>query len=317
MQIIITKTNKSMKNFISFLTRLCSPRVGSQSSDFSLHRRLTVGSPSVRCVSTNSARTAREGLKYAAMLVLLFTLAVGQMWGAVTSTYTFSTDDNSKTITNNGVQWGLGASSVATNGTSLYLGGTITITMPTGAYLYSAKINKSSNWAAANKVTVLLKSGSTTLQTFSVSNYSSAYVLSGNQTDGSYTIEKGLTNKNAWITSIQLVYYPQTVITLNANGGAANKSAKYNYSSGTAAAFTACTRDGYTCTGYYTASSSGTKILNADGTLAAASISSYTDSGKKWIYDGAALTLYAQWESAAACTATPSIGAASLNGSVF
>ena len=239
---------------------------------------------------------------------------VGNAWGTVTSTYTFSTADNGKTITNNSVQWGLGASSVATNGTSLYLGGTITITMPTGAYLYSARINKSSNWSAANKVTVLLKSGSTTLHTYSVSNYSSAFTLTSNQTDGSYTIEKGLTAKNAWITSIQLVYYPQTVVTLDKNGGDDDGQAKCTYNATSCSSFTAATRAGYTCTGYYTATSAGTKVLNADGSKASTSVSGWWSSSK-WCKDAASATLYAQWASASSC-GVPTVGAPS-NSSIF
>lgn len=260
-----------------------------------------------------SFRLRLHPLRMVATLLLILCFGVGNVWGTVTSTYTFSTADNGKTITNNSVQWGLGASSVATNGTSLYLGGTITITMPTGAYLYSAKINKSSNWAAANKVTVLLKSGSTTLHTYSVSNYSSAFTLTSNQTDGSYTIEKGLTAKNAWITSIQLVYYPQTVVTLDKNGGDDDGQAKCTYNATSCSSFTAATRAGYTCTGYYTATSAGTKVLNADGSKASTSVSGWWSSSK-WCKDAASATLYAQWESAAPACADPT---APTNGSFF
>lgn len=255
--------------------------------------------------------SARSRKLFALLFCLLF-VGVGNAWGTVTSTYTFSTADNGKTITNNSVQWGLGASSVATNGTSLYLGGTITITMPTGAYLYSAKINKSSNWAAANKVTVLLKSGSTTLRTYSVSNYSSAFTLTSNQTDGSYTIERGLTTNKAWITSIQLVYYPQTVVTLDKNGGDDDGQAKCTFNATSCSSFTAATRAGYTCKGYYTATSAGTKVLNADGSKASNSVSGWWSSNK-WCKDAASATLYAQWESAAPACADPT---APTNGSV-
>ena len=59
-----------------------------QCSDVSLDRRLTVGSPSVQYASTTSARTAREWLKPVAVSLLLFTFAVGQMWGDYTLVYT-------------------------------------------------------------------------------------------------------------------------------------------------------------------------------------------------------------------------------------
>ena len=101
-------------------------------------------------------------------------------------------------------------------------------------------------------------------------------------------------NKNSYgINSVTIFY--QTAVTLNANGGAANKSATINHDATGTASFTACTRDGYICTGYYTASSGGTKILNANGTFASTNISSYITSSK-WSYAAASLTLYAQWE---------------------
>ena len=51
---------------------------------------------------------------------------------------------------------------------------------------------------------------------------------------------------------------------------------------------------GYTLDGYYTAETSGTKILNADGSFADDNISGYTTSGK-WSHTGSAPTLYAHW----------------------
>ena len=59
-------------------------------------------------------------------------------------------------------------------------------------------------------------------------------------------------------------------------------------------------KTGHHLLGYYTASSSGTKILNANGTIAGNSITesttTYTDASGNWAYDGTSLTLYAQWE---------------------
>ena len=72
-----------------------------QCSDVSLDRRLTVGSPSVQYASTTSARTTREWLKPVAVSLLLFTFAVGQMWGATTTlagwTFTSSSYPSNKT----------------------------------------------------------------------------------------------------------------------------------------------------------------------------------------------------------------------------
>ena len=54
------------------------------------------------------------------------------------------------------------------------------------------------------------------------------------------------------------------------------------------------TAKGYRLLGYYTASSEGTKVLNADGTFAASNVTDYITGGA-WTKAGAT-TLYAQWE---------------------
>lgn len=251
-------------------------------------------------------------------VILLITLGIGNVWGTVDATYTLSTSDNNKSnISVGSTTWAVGASAIEASSSNCKITGTISVTLPTGAVLKSVTLTKSNNWGSGAKV--IFKAGSTSLNEFTAEG---TFTLTSNKTNGSYSFTKGGTaNKNAWVKSIKVTYYPQTTITLNANGGAANKTAKYNYNSGTKAAFEACTRDGYTCTGYWTASSGGTKILNTDGTLAAASITvssiPYTDSNTKWAYDGATLTLYAQWTAAASCSANPSVGDASLNGSFF
>ena len=82
-------------------------------------------------------------------------------------------------------------------------------------------------------------------------------------------------------------------ITLNANGGASNGSATATYNSNSVTNATYPTRDHYECTGYYTATSGGTLVLNTDGTLAK-NVSGYTDANGNWIKDDAA-TLHARW----------------------
>lgn len=54
--------------------------------------------------------------------------------------------------------------------------------------------------------------------------------------------------------------------------------------------------NGYRLLGYYTASTGGTKILNADGSFAESNITDYITSGK-WSRTAAAPTLYAHWAS--------------------
>ena len=60
-----------------------------------------------------------------------------------------------------------------------------------------------------------------------------------------------------------------------------------------ASAMPIASRTGYTCGGWYTATSGGTKVANADGSFIA-SVSGYTDANKKWVR-AAATRLYAHW----------------------
>lgn len=88
----------------------------------------------------------------------------------------------------------------------------------------------------------------------------------------------------------------QYTLTLNKNNGLTNGSVKVTYDSNSTSSFTAVTRTGYNCTGYWTSTSGGNKIINIDGTLVAysAAVSSYINSLGNWIYDGSP-SLNAQW----------------------
>ena len=73
-----------MKNF---LFKLWSSMVNSQSSDVSLDRRLTVGSPS----GMTAKLQVNSFMRFAVVLTLIFTIGVGNVWGAEeTVTYTIS-----------------------------------------------------------------------------------------------------------------------------------------------------------------------------------------------------------------------------------
>lgn len=86
-------------------------------------------------------------------------------------------------------------------------------------------------------------------------------------------------------------------VTLDKNGGSANGSADVIYHKAGTTNFSGVTKTGYTCTGYWDATSGGHKVLNADGTLVSYStdVSGYINSSGQWIHAGAT-TLYAQWE---------------------
>ena len=74
--------------------------------------------------------------------------------------------------------------------------------------------------------------------------------------------------------------------------------------------FTAHTAAGYSLTGYYSAISGGTKVLNSDGSFAATNIDGFVTSGK-WSNTGTAPTLYAQWSGSAIVTNTLGVGSSS------
>ena len=84
-------------------------------------------------------------------------------------------------------------------------------------------------------------------------------------------------------------------ITLDDNGGSADGSAVVRYDSIAVrpASISAPTYSGYAVTGYYTAATGGTKVLNADGSFAATNVAGYVTSGK-WT-KASDCTLYAHW----------------------
>ena len=89
-----------------------------------------------------------------------------------------------------------------------------------------------------------------------------------------------------------------TNITLNANtnnhGSGSDSSVKATYNQALPN-FTPCTpATGYTLNGYFTAATSGTKIIDKDGNLVSG-VSGYTSADGKWANEFATLTLYAQY----------------------
>lgn len=90
--------------------------------------------------------------------------------------------------------------------------------------------------------------------------------------------------------------WTQTVDLLK-NTGSSDGSVTVSYNVAGTASFSAAVKAGWTCTGYWTTSSGGYKVIEADGTLAeySSNISSYINSDGKWIHTGAT-ELYAQWE---------------------
>lgn len=90
-----------------------------------------------------------------------------------------------------------------------------------------------------------------------------------------------------------------TTVTIKANGGAQeDQTTTATYDSNSLTSFTKVTKAGSGLDGYYTASSGGTKVLDANGNpVASASDASYTytDASGNWQFTGSTLTLHAQW----------------------
>lgn len=95
-------------------------------------------------------------------------------------------------------------------------------------------------------------------------------------------------------TTVYVKFKKKTcVITLNKNGGSTGAGSTTATYGNALNSFTTHTRAGYTLTGYWTASSGGTKIINANGTLVAST--TYANASSQWIGSPSTLTLYAQW----------------------
>ena len=77
-------------------------------------------------------------------------------------------------------------------------------------------------------------------------------------------------------------------------GGSGDGSATVQYGDATLSNLSHATKDNYHLTGYYTAASEGTKVLNDDGTFAGTDVAGYITSST---WSGTSdVTLYAQWE---------------------
>lgn len=118
----------------------------------------------------------------------------------------------------------------------------------------------------------------------------------GNQ----YYNASGASARNSDFTAAGSLYAKWTqTVTLNANtanhGTGADGSATATFNGTALSGITHTTpATNYTLKGYYTAATGGTKVLNANGTFAAASVADYITSSK-WTKAGAT-TLYAQYE---------------------
>ena len=132
---------------------------------------------------------------------------------------------------------------------------------------------------------------------------SSTFTRTGYTQDGWATSDGGSKAYNlggSYSTHSAQTFYPhwtakQTTISLNGNSGTGGSASVVGTYGNVLPSFTKHTREGYKLDGYYTDPSTGTKIINADGTLVA-NISGYTDASNKWARDNTTgITLYAHW----------------------
>ena len=145
-------------------------------------------------------------------------------------------------------------------------------------------------YTSGDEVTVLGKN------TLSMDNYS----FSGWNTSSNMSGTDRAVSSTFNISANTTLYAKWTqTITLHANtdhhGTGANSSATAVWNKASVEGFSATTGAvGYTLDGYYTDPTSGTKVLNANGSFANSNVTGYITSGK-WSRTEAAPTLYAHW----------------------
>ena len=141
--------------------------------------------------------------------------------------------------------------------------------------------------------------------------YGASITAPNDPTLSNYTFDGWKTNNDgtgsaaeATMPAANTTYYAawkQTVTLNTGSQGSGSNQTPVVYLNGTSVSdFTPHTASGYTLQGYYTAGSGGVKVLNADGSFAAANVTDYITSSK-WSRTGAAPTLYAQWVAAEDC----------------
>lgn len=111
------------------------------------------------------------------------------------------------------------------------------------------------------------------------------------------TTYSGYTTMPSGNATLTVTYTPiDYTIMLDKNDGASDGSVTATFNSTSTKSFTAVTRTGYNCTGYWTATSGGSKVVNANGSLVGYSdaVSSYLNSDGTW-KKTTSTTLYAQW----------------------
>ena len=265
-----------------------------------------------------------KGIRFTAILTLLFTIGVGQMWGA-TETYEKVTSAPSDwsgeylivyetgKVAFNGSLTTLDAASnntaVTISNNKISLDSKYSFTIAKSGSNYTIK-SASGYYIGQTSDANGLKSDKTTTyaHTISLNNDGTVNLVSGgaylrynaasNQYRFRYYKSSSYTGQKAICLYKLAEVAKTTTITIDPNtsnhgtGNSIQVTATYGQA---LPSFTACTpATGYELAGYYTSATGGTKVIGKDGKLVA-SVSGYTDANAKWINESASLTLYAQY----------------------
>ena len=197
---------------------------------------------------------------------------------------------------------------VLTDGIIYWVAATNSFTV---AHTYSISFNKNGGDTEASGSWAITYGGSTisgagTLPTKTGYNKNGYYAESGctnkiAETNGSLvsgTVD-GYVSSGKWARASNTTLYvgwtaKNYSVTLDKNGGSSDGSVTATYDSGSLTSFSAASRAGYSCDGYFTEEDGGTLIINANGTLASTTVSGWLSSGN-WVKDAASIKLYAHW----------------------
>ena len=240
--------------------------------------------------------------RFAAVFALVFVLGVGNVWGAPT-TYNFSnlpttgwnTSGGSQTI--NGKSWTYSSSTHISNNSSKIQVGSKNSPQTSNWTIQTAISNFGANkkitavaitaYTTATTATYDISVGGSSVKSGSLTTSSATYTASSlNATSGNIviTLKGSSSSKAMYLSNIAVTYDDNSgptlyTVTFDANGGSVTPASATQASAGAAITTPTPTRTGYTCSGWYTATSGGTKRCNAGG--------SYTPTATE--------TIHAQW----------------------
>ena len=193
------------------------------------------------------------------------------------------------------------------NGTDRAAGATFTITSDVILYAkwapktYTVNLNKDGGSGGSASVTATYGQdmpSAGAAPTFSGYAFGGYYAQTGGGGTQYYT--NAPASAHVWDVDVNpsTIYAKWTqVVKLDKNEGSADGSVTVTYHGNGTSSFTGVTRTGYTCKGYFDATSAGNEIITSGGALQSytAARASYIDSNGKWCHSGAT-TLYAQWQ---------------------